>query len=47
MDPEGIILSKISQMEKDKNWIISLICGMENKKETNKTETKSVKTTDW
>ena len=28
MDREGIILSEISQAEKDKYYIISLICGI-------------------
>ena len=28
MDPEGIMLSKISQTEKDKYRMISLICGI-------------------
>ena len=28
MDLEGIMLSEISQTEKDKYWMISLICGM-------------------
>ena len=28
MDPEIIILSKVSQKEKDKNHMISLICGI-------------------
>ena len=29
MDPEGIMLSEISQAEKDKYCMISLICGIE------------------
>ena len=28
MDPEGIMLSKISQTEKDEYCMISLICGI-------------------
>lgn len=37
IDLEGtIMLSEMSQMEKDKNHMISLICGTENKKVTNK-----------
>jgi len=32
MDFEGIPLNEISQTEKDKNWIISLICGILKKK---------------
>ena len=28
MDLEGIMLSEISQTEKDKYWMISLICGI-------------------
>ena len=28
MDPEGIIISKISQTEKDKYCMISLLCGI-------------------
>ena len=27
MDPEGIMLSKISQADKDKNCTVSLTCG--------------------
>ena len=30
-DPEGIMLSEISQMEKDKNRMISLICRISKK----------------
>ena len=42
MDLEGIILSEISQTEKDKYCMISLICGILKIKQTNeynKTET--------
>ena len=28
MDPEGIVLSEVSQTEKDKNCILSLTCGI-------------------
>ena len=28
MDPEGIMLSEISQREKDKYYMFSLICGI-------------------
>ena len=28
MDPEGIILSQVSQKEKDKYHMVSLICGI-------------------
>ena len=28
MDPEGIMLSEISHPEKDKYWMISVICGI-------------------
>ena len=28
MDFEGIMLSEVSQTEKDKCWMISLICGV-------------------
>ena len=31
MDLDGIMLSEISQTEKDKCYMISLICGIENK----------------
>ena len=34
MDPEVIILSEVSQTEKDKNYMISLTCGI--LKNTNK-----------
>ena len=34
MDVEGLMLSEISQTEKDKYHIISLICGFENKHHT-------------
>jgi len=27
MDPEGIMLSEISEAEKDKYYVLSLICG--------------------
>ena len=36
MDLEGIILSEISQTEKDKYHTISLICGMQKKKKPEK-----------
>ena len=42
MDLEGIMLSEISQTEKDKYHMISLICGIYNKnqnKQTNRSET--------
>ena len=32
MDLESIILTEINQMEKDKNYMISLLCGISNKK---------------
>ena len=35
MDLEGIMLSKICQMEKYENCMISLVRGIGNKKETN------------
>ena len=35
MDPEGIMLSEISQTEKDKCCMLSLICGMQKTKERN------------
>ena len=41
---EGIMLSEISQTEKDKSCMLSLICGILKKKTTNeynKTETDS------
>ena len=39
MDLEGIMLSEISQTDKDKYHMISLICGIKNTNEqTNKTE---------
>ena len=34
MDLEGIMLSEISQMQKDRYCMISLICGIEKKNET-------------
>ena len=37
IDLEGTVLSKVSQTEKDKYHMISLICGIQNK-EQNKTE---------
>ena len=44
MDPENIILSEVNHTEKDKNNVISLICGIQ-KNNTNeatyKTETDS------
>ena len=36
MDFENIVLSEISQIEKDKNHMISLICVIQNKQPTNK-----------
>ena len=42
MDLEGIMLSEISQTEKDKYYMISLICGILKKKANEKkTETDS------
>ena len=35
MDVEGIMLSEVSQREKDKYHIISLICGIENRTQMN------------
>lgn len=32
MDLESIVLSEISQAEKDKHYIISLMCGIKKKK---------------
>lgn len=34
MDLECIMLSEINQLEKDKYFVISLICGIKNKTET-------------
>ena len=36
MDLESIMLSEISQKEKDKYHMISLICGIQNKAKQNK-----------
>ena len=36
MDLEGIMLSEISQTEKDKYCVISLICGIQKIKQANK-----------
>ena len=36
MDLEGIILSKVSQTEKNKYQVISLICGLLNTNQINK-----------
>ena len=36
IDLENIVLSEISQIEKDKNHMISLICVIQNKQPTNK-----------
>ena len=41
MDPDGIMLSEISQTEKDKYHIISLICEEHLKSKINKIETDS------
>ena len=38
MDLEGTMVSKISQREKDKYHMISLICGIYKTKQTNKTK---------
>ena len=35
IDPEMIILSEISQKEKDKHHMISVICGIENTTQMN------------
>ena len=35
VDPEGIMLSEISQTEKDKYYIISLTCGIQNMTQRN------------
>ena len=35
MDLEGIMLSEVSQTEKDQYYGISLICGMKTNKQTN------------
>ena len=40
MDLEDIILSEIIEMEKDKYHMISLMCGTQNKKVTNKQQNK-------
>jgi len=40
-DPEGIMLSEISQTEKGKYCIISLICGILKKKKKNSQEKRS------
>ena len=34
MELEGIMLNEISQIEKDKYWMFSLICGILNTKQT-------------
>ena len=49
MNPEGIMLSKISQTEKDKYCMISLICGILKKKKTElvKAENRMVVTKGW
>ena len=36
IDPESITLSEISQTKKDKNRMISLTCGTENRKQQTK-----------
>lgn len=42
MDLEGIVLSKISQTDKDKYYMLTLICRIFKKvKQTNKTKTDS------
>ena len=38
MEFEGIPLNEISQTEKDKNWMISLICGILKKRNLINTE---------
>ena len=40
MDIESIMLSEVSQMEKDKNHMILVIGGVQNKKQQMKKETK-------
>ena len=41
MDPEGIVLSEMSNsVDKDKYCIISLICGIQKTKQTNKAKRK-------
>ena len=54
MDPEDIMLSVISQTEKDKYCMISSICGIKKKKKTpnqiNKTKQSpdsQIQRTDW
>ena len=42
MDGEGIVLSEISQTEKDKYCIISVICGILKNKKQNKTKLKEL-----
>ena len=41
MGLEGIMLSEICQTEKDKHYMISLICGIVKKKKNELTETES------
>ena len=42
MNPEDIMLSDLSQREKDKYHVISPICGIKNKKQKNKKPTKLI-----
>ena len=39
MDLEGIMISEVSQTEKDKYCMISLACGILNQKQTNNQKT--------
>lgn len=42
MDPEGIILSEISQTKKDKHCMMSLICAIQKKSQSHKYSRKVV-----
>ena len=44
MDFEGIMLSEISQTEKDKYYMISLMCGIKKQKQRTSSQ---IQRTDW
>ena len=48
MDPEGIMLSEVSQTEKDKYHMVSLMCVVESKRQNKQTKQNSqLQRTEW
>ena len=47
MDLEGIVLSEISQTEKDRYCMISLTCGILKKTKTKKLNSSELQRIDW